>query len=294
MTPFLEIIKAVIFGVVEGITEWLPVSSTGHLILLDEFLKLNISHGLGETFADEYMSMFEVVIQLGAILAVTVMFFGKLNPFSTKKNVVERKSTLWLWLKVCVASVPAAFVGVVGDKVLEKVTGRDVDGWIFNAVTVALALIIYGVLFIVIERLCRDKKSSVDAVEMRLSGLNHLLKYPEYSDSQQFGQLLGTLENQDEILDLVSDTENDDINVLIGSESPVKVMNNSSLVFKPIKKNGRTVGVIGVLGPRRMNYKQVLQAIEEITGSIAGMLDGENHVKHEPAKITGKEEDHGG
>ncbi|MBQ8331494.1 MAG: heat-inducible transcription repressor HrcA [Clostridia bacterium] len=136
--------------------------------------------------------------------------------------------------------------------------------------------------------------NEMDGGEMRLSGLNHLLKYPEYSDSQQFGQLLGTLENQDEILDLVSDTENDDINVLIGSESPVKVMNNSSLVFKPIKKNGRTVGVIGVLGPRRMNYKQVLQTIEEITGSIAGMLDGENHAKHEPAKITGKEEDHGG
>ena len=76
MTQFLEIIKAVIFGVVEGITEWLPVSSTGHLILLDEFLRLNIAPELGATFADEYMSMFEVVIQLGAILAVVVMFFG--------------------------------------------------------------------------------------------------------------------------------------------------------------------------------------------------------------------------
>ena len=83
---FIEIIKAIIFGVIEGITEWLPVSSTGHLILLDEFLSLNVAPSLDATFADEYMSMFEVVIQLGAILAVVVMFFGKLNPFAPSKR----------------------------------------------------------------------------------------------------------------------------------------------------------------------------------------------------------------
>ena len=115
--------------------------------------------------------------------------------------------------------------------------------------------------------------NEIDGGELRLSGLNHLLKYPEYSDTQQFGQLLGTLESQDEILDLVSQSDSDDINVLIGSESPVKVMNNSSLVFKPIKKNGHTVGVIGILGPRRMNYRQVLQTIDEITGSIADIIN---------------------
>ena len=115
--------------------------------------------------------------------------------------------------------------------------------------------------------------NEIDGGELRLSGLNHLLQYPEYSDTTQFGQLLGTLESQDEILDLVSGTDTDDINVLIGSESPVKVMNNSALVFKPIKKNGHTVGVIGVLGPRRMNYRQVLQTIDDISGSIAGMLN---------------------
>ena len=115
--------------------------------------------------------------------------------------------------------------------------------------------------------------NEIDGGELRLSGLNHLLKYPEYSDTQQFGQLLGALESQDEILDLVAQSENDDINVLIGSESPVKVMNNSSLVFKPIKKNGHTVGVIGILGPRRMNYRQVLQTIDEITGSIADIIN---------------------
>ena len=131
--------------------------------------------------------------------------------------------------------------------------------------------------------------NEIDGGKMRLSGINHLLKYPEYSDTQQFGQLLGTLESQDEILDLVSSSDSDDINVLIGSESPVKVMNNSSLVFKPIKKNGRTVGVIGVLGPRRMNYKQVLKTIEDITGSISDMFDGDAHSNHEIAKLESKE-----
>ena len=132
--------------------------------------------------------------------------------------------------------------------------------------------------------------NEIDGGEMRLSGLNHLLKYPEYSDTQEFGQLLGTLESQDEILDLVSQSENDDINVLIGSESTVKVMNNSSLVFKPIKKNGRTVGVIGVLGPRRMNYKQVLQTIDEITGSISSIIEGDGSIN----EIAEKGEHHGG
>lgn len=128
--------------------------------------------------------------------------------------------------------------------------------------------------------------NEMDGGELRLSGLNRLLDYPEYSDTQQFGQLLGTLESQDEILDLVSQAESDEVNVVIGSESPVKVMNNSSLVFKPIKKDGRTVGIIGVLGPRRMNYKQVLQAVDEITGSIATMIGGEAPQK----QIEGKEE----
>ena len=115
--------------------------------------------------------------------------------------------------------------------------------------------------------------NEIDGGELRYTGINHLLQYPEYADTHQLGQLLGTLENQDEILDLVSTSEGDGINVLIGSESPVKVMNNSALVFQPIKVGGKTVGVIGVLGPRRMNYKQVLQTIGEIGGSIASMMN---------------------
>ena len=165
MKALIEIIKAVIFGIVEGITEWLPVSSTGHLILLDEFLRLNVAPQNGSVFADEYMSMFEVVIQLGAILAVVVMFFAKLNPFAPSKSNAEKKATWTIWFKVLVASIPAALIGVVGDKILEEVTGKDIDGWIFNAVTVASALIIYGILFIIIERKHKCKDNEIENVE---------------------------------------------------------------------------------------------------------------------------------
>ncbi len=161
----IEILKAVIFGIIEGITEWLPVSSTGHLILLDEFLSLNAAPDLGRTFADEYMSMFEVVIQLGAILAVAVLYFGKLNPFAPSKSKTEKKNTWLLWLKVLIASIPAAFVGIVVDKILEDKTGKDIDGWIYNAITVSLALIIYGILFIVIEKYHRPKKDEIISLE---------------------------------------------------------------------------------------------------------------------------------
>ena len=130
--------------------------------------------------------------------------------------------------------------------------------------------------------------SEFDGGELRYSGINNLLNYPEYSDTQQLSKLLGTLEEQDEILDLVSEADNDNINVLIGSESSVKVMNGSSLVFKPIKKNGRTVGVIGVLGPLRMDYKNVLRTIDEIGGSISDMI-GENRELGEGEKNGGKQ-----
>lgn len=160
----IEILKSVLFGIVEGITEWLPVSSTGHLILLSEFLKLDVAPALGATFAEEYSSMFEVVIQLGAIIAVAVIYFQKLNPFSNRKTDVEKKGTWKLWGKVVIASIPAALVGVVGDKLIEKITGKDIDGWIFNWKTVAAALVIYGILFIIIERFHKNK-ASVERVE---------------------------------------------------------------------------------------------------------------------------------
>ncbi|MBR2453404.1 MAG: undecaprenyl-diphosphate phosphatase, partial [Clostridia bacterium] len=158
MSTFIEILKSIVFGIVEGITEWLPVSSTGHLIILDELLRLNVGDG---TFNEHFMEMFNVVIQLGAILAVLVMFFYKLNPFAPSKSKAQKNATWYMWFKVLVASVPAAIVGLFVDKILEKSTGKDIDGWLYNSIVVAAALVIYGVLFIVIERLNKNKAPKI-------------------------------------------------------------------------------------------------------------------------------------
>ena len=147
-----EYIKAIFLGIIEGITEWLPISSTGHIILFDEFFPMNIGAEIHPDFTAEFMSMFEVVIQMGAIMAVIVLFWSKLWPFSRRASKEERKGIWQTWFKVCVASVPAAAVGIVLDKVIEKITGRDIDGWLYNGTVVALMLIIYGVLFIIIEK----------------------------------------------------------------------------------------------------------------------------------------------
>ena len=138
----IEIIKAILFGIVEGITEWLPVSSTGHLILLEEFLHLNVS--ADPKRAEDFFEMFQVVIQLGAILAVLVLFFHKLNPFSGKKGEIEKKQTWQLWFKVVVAVIPSAVLGLLLDDWM--------DAHLYNYIVVALTLIIYGVAFILVER----------------------------------------------------------------------------------------------------------------------------------------------
>ena len=140
----LEIIKAIFFGIVEGITEWLPISSTGHIILLDEFVKLNVS--------DEFFNLFEVVIQLGAILAVVVMYFKTICPFGFGKDKKERKETWNLWGKILVACVPAAIIGILFDDWL--------DAHLHNSVVVSLMLIIYGIAFIVIESKGLGKQST--------------------------------------------------------------------------------------------------------------------------------------
>lgn len=132
----IELLKAILFGIVEGVTEWLPISSTGHLILLDEFVTLNVS--------DAFKSMFDVVIQLGAILAVIVLFFHKLNPFSPSKSAGEKKQTWQLWFKVIVAILPSGIVGVLFDDWM--------DEHLHNAVVVSIALIVYGIAFILVER----------------------------------------------------------------------------------------------------------------------------------------------
>ena len=132
----LELLKAVLFGIVEGITEWLPVSSTGHLILLNEFVTLNMS--------EEFNSMFDVVIQLGAILAVIVLFFHKLNPFAPSKSGEEKKQTWSLWFKVIAAIIPSGVVGVLLDDWM--------DAHLHNGIVVSIALIVYGIAFLLVER----------------------------------------------------------------------------------------------------------------------------------------------
>jgi len=132
----IELLKAILFGIVEGITEWLPVSSTGHLILLNEFVTLNMS--------EEFNSMFDVVIQLGAILAVIVLFFHKLNPFAPSKSNLEKKQTWSLWFKVVAAIIPSGIVGVLFDDWM--------DAHLHNGIVVSIALIVYGIAFILVER----------------------------------------------------------------------------------------------------------------------------------------------
>ena len=132
----IELLKAVLFGIVEGITEWLPISSTGHLILLNEFVTLNMS--------EEFQSMFDVVIQLGAILAVIVLFFHKLNPFAPSKSAGEKKQTWELWFKVVAAIIPSGVLGVLFDDWM--------DAHLHNGIVVSIALIVYGIAFILVER----------------------------------------------------------------------------------------------------------------------------------------------
>lgn len=131
----IEILKAIILGIVQGITEWLPISSTGHMILVDEFIKLN--------FSDLFVSTFLVVIQFGSILAVVTIYFNKLNPFSRSKTKRQKSETIDLWLKVIIAVIPSGIIGVLFDD--------KIDALFFNPTTVAIALIVYGIIMILLE-----------------------------------------------------------------------------------------------------------------------------------------------
>ncbi len=144
----IEILKSILFGIVEGVTEWLPISSTGHLILLNELVRLNVS--------EEFRSMFDVVIQLGAILAVVVLFFHKLNPFARDKSQAQRGSTWKLWGLVVLSILPSGVVGVLFDDWMETK--------LHNAWVVSLALIVYGVAFILVERRNRGLTPRVESV----------------------------------------------------------------------------------------------------------------------------------
>ena len=141
----LDILKAIIFGIVEGITEWLPISSTGHLILMEELLKM--SQG------DEFFEMFQVVIQLGAILAVIVIYFHKLNPFSPKKTQKQKMLTWQIWIKVVIGCVQAGVIGLLFNKQIDKL--------LYHWYVVAIMLIVYGILFIIVENYQKDKTPQV-------------------------------------------------------------------------------------------------------------------------------------
>ena len=145
----LEFLKAVLFGIVEGITEWLPVSSTGHLILLDEFVKLQVS--------EAFYEMFQVVIQLGAIAAVIVLFFHKLNPFSPKKDAVQKRGTWSLWFKVVVGVLPSAVIGLLLDDWM--------DAHLYNYIVVAITLVLYGVAFLFVEKWNAARSMKIQSVE---------------------------------------------------------------------------------------------------------------------------------
>lgn len=145
---FLEIIKAIILGIVEGITEWLPVSSTGHMILVDEFLKLNVSK--------EFMDMFLVVIQLGAIFAVILLYWKKIFPFTYDNGIKIEKDTFIMWFKIIVACIPAAVVGLLFDDKLNEL--------FYNPTTVAVMLILFGILFIVIENYNKGKRAKINSL----------------------------------------------------------------------------------------------------------------------------------
>ncbi len=141
----IEMLKALIIGIIEGITEWLPISSTGHMILAEQFIKMNASA--------EFMEMFRVVIQLGAILAVVIMFFHKLNPLSPSKSKQEKLATMSIWYKVLAGCVPAGIIGVLFDDWI--------DAHFYNYITVAVTLIVYGILFIVVENRNKGRQAKI-------------------------------------------------------------------------------------------------------------------------------------
>ena len=145
----IEILKAILFGIVEGITEWLPISSTGHMILLDEFVKLNMS--------DAFIEMFLVVIQLGAILAVVVLFWHQIWPFTKRERYYLSPSKFSMWCKIIVACLPAAVVGLLFDDVLNEL--------FYNYQTVAIALIVFGILFIVVENKNKDYTPKINSIK---------------------------------------------------------------------------------------------------------------------------------
>ncbi len=159
----VEWLKALFYGIVEGVTEWLPISSTGHLILFSERFPFRFCND--PAVLDAFWELFEVVVQIGAVLAVVVLFFGRLFPLGKGRTQTEKRDARVLWAKVFLASVPAALIGVLGDRLLEKWTGKDLDGWFYNGLTVAAALILYGIAFLLLERFRKNKQPKWNTTE---------------------------------------------------------------------------------------------------------------------------------
>ena len=178
MMIIFEILKTVLLGIVQGITEWLPISSTGHMILVDAFLPLSVYSD--PVVNKEFVDMFMVVIQFGSILAVLLLYFNKLNPFAPSKSAQQKKGTWVLWSKVLVAAVPAAIVGLLFDDII--------DALLYNPLTVAITLLVYGVLFIIIEK--TKKKPSIKNLDeldyltaLKIGGFQMLALIPGTSRS---------------------------------------------------------------------------------------------------------------
>ena len=153
----IEYLKALALGIVEGITEWLPISSTGHLILLEDILSLQISDALDKAFIEQYSAMFSVVVQLGAILAIAFIYLQRLLPFT--------KGARALWIKLTVATLPAALIGILADALCQAAIGKSLDELLFCPEVVASALIAYGIIFILVEKLTAKKKSDICSTE---------------------------------------------------------------------------------------------------------------------------------
>lgn len=186
MKIFIEILKAMLFGIVEGITEWLPISSTGHMILLDELVSFDM-------VSEDFFTMFEVVVQLGAIMAVVVIFWNKIFPFSKNGDIlgIIERPKLMLWLKIIVACIPAAIVGVFFDDLINEL--------FYNSLTVALMLIIVGIAFIIVERHNAQKKAKIlelDALSFKTAlyiGLFQLIAAVLPGTSRSGATILGGL-----------------------------------------------------------------------------------------------------
>ena len=176
----IELAKAAVYGVVEGVTEWLPISSTGHMLLLNQFLTMDVS--------EDFWNMFLVVIQLGAILAVCVMFFHRLNPFSPSKTAGEKRDTWSLWGKTIVACIPAAAIGIPIDDWMEANLG--------SPFVIAAALIVYGIAFIVIETV-RERRATAVAATGRHFSTPDLVDAPTRSELADAGARVQTLEALD-------------------------------------------------------------------------------------------------